>query len=255
MSMQMKLLAAPPSKMVNKAVSTYELEKYFQADSAESLIDALEYGERKGLFNFDVTVSKQYLDWLAARHKLLNPTSLGVDLGFRKPAAYELYGISDKIKNGEALSKEEVQRVIRDVPHDMLERYLRFRLHDIDYKELHGYLQPKTSQAEKDEDYGMVQYKGLVANGAKITYYDQPIYMGFQHRQVLRLLIEQQGELCSKGEFFGNVDLFTSDSYSSDMDSLLRNLIYEARKKLKVAVGGNCIKNMPREGWHLKLPL
>ncbi|MDK2899090.1 MAG: hypothetical protein PWQ10_277 [Patescibacteria group bacterium] len=251
--MQMKLLALPPSKMLNKAVSKYELGRYFQADSVEGLITTLQYGERMGLFNFDVIISPEYLDWAEMKHKLLNPIDLSMDLGFRKPVPYELYGLSGKIKNSEPLEDAEIQRIIVDAPHEILNQYFRFKLREVDYEELRNYVQQKTNQAEKDRDYGTVRYNGLVAEGAKITYHNQPIYMGFQHRQVLRLLIEQKGVPCSKDEFKRNADIFTRDSYSSGMDAVLRNLIYEVRKKIKVVVGKNCIKNKPLEGWYLEL--
>ena len=73
MNMKMKILAVPPSKILNKAASIYELERYFGSDSVGSLIVALRQGAQADIFNFDITISAEYIDWAEAHHKASFP--------------------------------------------------------------------------------------------------------------------------------------------------------------------------------------
>ncbi|MCA9332131.1 hypothetical protein KC968_04305 [Candidatus Saccharibacteria bacterium] len=250
--MNMNLRSILPRKIQNKAVSKYELDRYFQTNSIEQLVDILQQGERAGLFSFDVTISAEYLDWREARRKLLYPPELGIDLGFAQPVPYGLYELSSKIKNAKPLNRMELKRVVTNIPHNTLEQYLRFRLYGIDYKKLHNEVNSKIHHTDKDEDYDKLEYNGLMAMGAEITYLNEPIYMSFQHRQVVRLLLSKNGKLCTKDEFTENVDIFTGDDYH-DINATLRKLISAVRLELKTVIKNDCIKAIPEEGWYLAL--
>lgn len=247
MKIQMEL---PPIfyRLENKVVPARELARYLDAKSPSELLLALRRLERESYLKFDVMLSGEYYKQGNAHTKLLlredvltHPDPFGV-------LQRDTYGLG--VKSDAVLSEKEILEVMGKLPVDATERYLQLRLHSMDKEKLRELIKP--AGADKDEYADRVEYKGLVADGAKITYYEEPIEMGFQQRQVLRLLLENQGEPCSKGDFTKNVDIFTGDSYSS-VDASLRNLIYEVRKKLKAVIGKNCIKNKPSEGWYLEL--
>ena len=247
----MKLLAAPPTKIQNKALAKYELDRYFQANSVESLLVTLQHGKRLGLFNFDITISADYLDWAKAKHDLLNPTAHGLDLGFTKP--HRLYDLSGKIQNGESLNEEEIRRVITELPHETLERYLRFCLREIDYEDLRDYIIPRPQRTNTEEDYGHLAYNGLEAKGAMITYAGIPIHMGFQHRQVVRAFLKRPDRLLAPDIFIEDPDIFNPNSDYPNVRETLGKLIPAVHKKLKAVIGKECIINEPNEGWRLKI--
>lgn len=251
MKMQMKLLAAPPTKIQNKTLSKYELDRYFQADSVESLIVTLQKGELVGLFNFDVYLSADYIDWVKDKHKLLNPPTLGADLGFAKP--YKLYDLSHKIQNGEALNEEEVRRIVAELPHGTAERYLRFRLRNIDYEELRNCLPTKKSGAHNDKYYERIEHNGLAVAGARVTYLGRPIHLGFQHRQVVRVFLQHPNAIVAPDIFTTDPDIFNPNKEYGDTRETLGKLIPAVHQKLQAVIGKKCIFNEPNEGWRLNI--
>ena len=251
MKMQIKLLAAPPTKIQNKTLSKYELDRYFQTDSVESLIVTLKKGEFAGLFNFDVYLSAEYLGWVKDKHKLLNPPTFGTDLGFAKP--YKLYDLSDKIQNGEPLSEADIARVVAELPQEIAERYLRFRLRNIDYEELRSSVTTKNSRAHKDEYSEHVKYKGLAVVGARVTYLGTPVHLSFQHRQVVRVFLQHPDAIVAPDIFISDPDIFNPNKDYDDARETLGKLIPAVHKKLKAVIGEKCIFNEPNEGWRLNI--
>jgi hypothetical protein len=248
MNMKMNILAVLPSKIQNKAKTRFELQRYFGAKSIESLIIILQRGQSNGYFTFDVTLSPEYYAQQRDKYDVLSgKTDSYTPTEFLGMAAYGLRKETNK-----PLTKAEVREFISDSSSDMTEQYLLFTLRNIDYKKLGEIVRPKSKQTDKDEDYDRVEYRGLVAQGASITYLNSPIYMSFQHRQVVRLLLSRNGELCTKDMFTGNVDIFTRDHYP-DIFATLRKLIAEVRAELKMVTKNNCIKPVQKDGWYLDL--
>ena len=255
MNMKMKILSVPPSKIVNRAVSRYELGRYFDIDSVGSLIVLLRQGSYEDLFSFDVTISADYIDWgedlRKAKYPLDPELFLGTDLGYTqsKTPRYPLADMSKKIKNGVPLSESEITRVLTELPDDVLERYLRFTLRNFNQGRLRKLVRPVKEVAN---DYGDYRYNGLAIEGAVVTYQKNPVYMSPQQREVLRLFLERPGKLITRDAFRENGDIFGKEDYT-DVDETLGKLIPAVHKKLRQAIGKNCIFNTPREGWTLRI--
>lgn len=235
-------------RLENKTKSARELARYVGAKSPSELLLTLRRLSREGYLKFEVMLSGEYYEQDSAHTKLLLRADVLTHPDPFGALQRDVYGLG--VKSETVLSEKEILEVMGKLPIDVAERYLKLRLRSMDKEKLHGLI--KSTGADKDEYADRVEYNGLVADGAEITYYGEPIEMGFQHRQAVRLLLKKQGGLCSKGDFTKNVDIFTGDSYS-DIDATLRNLLYELRKKLTAVIGKNCIKNTPSEGWYLKI--
>lgn len=257
MNMKMKILAVPPSKILNKAASIYELERYFGSDSVGSLIVALRQGAQADLFSFDITISAEYIDWAEAQRKASFPIDpnllMGADLGYAMMTPYKLYDMSEKIKNGKPLSENEVRRAITELPNDIAERYLRFTIRDLDYKKVREVAKPQARHTNKDDEYDRLEYNGLVAKGARVTYLDEPIHLGFQHRQVVRAFLKRPDTFLTPDIFMEDPDIFSPNKDYADIRETLGKLIPAVHKRLQKAVGRQCIINEPNEGWRLKI--
>jgi hypothetical protein len=253
MKMKMYLLSLPPSKIQNKAVSIYELQKYFDAKTIESLLLILQQGQSDGYFTFDITLSPKYLDWEEDHRKLLSgETENYKPIDLFTVRAYSIRVSDAKIKKKVPLTGHEIRGVVSALPSNMSEKYLLFTLRNLDNKKLREIVKPKINRTDKDEDFDMIEYNGLIVRGARITYLNEPIHMSFQHRQVVRLLLSNNGELCTKDKFTENPDIFTGDDYPN-VYATLRKLIAEVRAELKTVIKKNCIKSVSNEGWYLEL--
>src|SRR5665647_328974 len=69
-----------------------------------------------------------------------------------------------------------------------------------------------TKQTAEDDDYETLEYNGLIARGAVISYLGRPIYMGFQQRQVVRAFLKRPESILPPDVFTGdeNPDIFAS---------------------------------------------
>lgn len=245
----MKLLTVPSKKVVNKYVSSRELEKYFGNDSFEALVVTLRQGWREDFFSFDITLDSEYIAWGEAKHKAQFPVDfLGVDLGYapRLPR-YKFENLSSKIKNGEPLSDDEVQKVIGELPHDIAEKYLRFRLRNINYEELRKVVEPKASY----NDYDKVEYNGLAVQGTLVSYLDQTIPMSRKHREVVRFFVKNPDRLVFKDEFMEEPDIINVAKLPRPYETLSK-LIPAVHKELRPFIG-ECVFNEPEEGWRLTI--
>ena len=247
--MDMKLLAVPPSTIQNKALPRYELGRYFDVRSAESLILALREGQSSGYFTFDVTLSPEFFVHQKDKYDLLSgKTESFTPLA---PLGMATYGMRNYSKK--PLSDAEIRDIMRDFSSDEIEQYLLFTLRNIDYKKLQKIVRPKTKQVDKDEDFDTLRYNGFVAKGAEITYLRDPIYMSFQQRQVVRAFLKRPEQLLSPDVFTDDPDIFDPEKHYNDMRTTLSKLIPAVHKKLQKAVGRQCIFNEPSEGWRLKI--
>ena len=245
--------AIPPKRLVNKSVSSREFEKYFGNNSAEALVVALRQGRQKGLFEFSITLDPEYIKWGEAKYRALFPIDYhGADLGYARPQRYKLEDMSEKIANGEVLTESEVQKVISELPHDIMEKYLRFKLSNLDYEALED-ITPKRKRSVRKDTHTRIERDGLVIDGVQVSYHGKPINIGFQQRQVLQVLLERYGKLVTHDVFTNNLDIFPKENYKKDLNVRIGQLISELHKKLKATIGESCIDNTSREGWTLKI--
>ena len=253
MKMDIKLLTIPPKKIVNKYVSSRELKRYFGDSPVEALVVALRQGLSEGLFGFDITLDPDYIEWGEAWHKAQFPVDFsGSDLGYVRSLRYKFEDLSYKIISGESLSENEIQRIIGELPRDITEKYLRFRLCSLDYDKLKKIVSPKKKSHKKDT-YVRIERDGLVIDGATVFYNDKLIDMGFQHRQVLRVLLEHYDHLVEHDTFINNRDIFSKEDYKKDLKERIGQIISEVHNKLRIAIGEDCISNTQSEGWTLKI--
>ncbi|MBX6334738.1 hypothetical protein IRY61_05395 [Candidatus Saccharibacteria bacterium] len=251
-------ITKPLNGLTNKIVSKRELARYFDTDTIDELLLALREGASRGYFDFQVLFSKEYLVWSAARQELLRraDTFDGDDKGYTatlriERETYGLDGLFLRSGGDRQLNDAEIVAVTRKLPSDLVERYLRFKLSNIDKKKVYELVanQQKVRGAD-DEFYDRVEYNGLVADGTEITYNGEPITMSFQHRQVVRLLLKKRGELCYKDEFTDNVDIFARANYPNPNKTLAK-LVAAVHDELRAVVRKDCIVNVPKEGWKL----
>ncbi|HKU18006.1 MAG TPA: hypothetical protein VJP80_01920 [Candidatus Saccharimonadales bacterium] len=97
-----------------------------------------------------------------------------------------------------------------------------------------------------------LRYNGLVIKGTEVTYLGQPIYLGFQQLQVLRVFMKKPEVLRTKEVFKEDPDVFAGDDYS-DVDETLGKLVPALHAKLRKVIGKKCIYNVPKNGWLLRI--
>ncbi|MFA5015490.1 MAG: hypothetical protein WC549_08125 [Actinomycetota bacterium] len=249
----MKMLGIPPKRLVNRYVSSRELERYFGSNSAEALVVSLRQGRQESLFRFSITLDPEYVDWGEAKYKAQFPVDFhGANLGFVRVPRYKLESLSSKIAEGEALSEDEIQKVISELPHDIMEKFLRFKLSNLDYDALKD-IMPKNRPNRKKDTYTRIEREGLVIDETEVSYNGKPISLSFQYRQVLQVLLDHYGKLVAHDVFTNNRDIFPKEAYKKDLNVRIAQIISELNKKLKTIVGQSCIENTSSEGWTLKI--
>jgi len=246
------MLITPPKKLVNKYVSSHELERYFGNSSVEALVVALRQGRLEGFFEFDITLDPGYIEWSEAKHKAQFPVDfLGTDLGYARAPRYKFEGLSSKINNGESFSESEVQNVIGELPHDIAEKYLRFRLRNIDYDELRRVVRPLLRHNKTDDSHDKVEYNGLIVQGTLVSYLGKTISMPPKHREVIRFFVKNSDRLIFKDEFIEERDIIDATKLTRPYETLSK-LIPAVHKDLRPIIG-ECIYSVPGEGWRLKI--
>jgi hypothetical protein len=258
MEMQMKLFKVPYGQQ-NKDLSKRELDRYFNVISLEDLVFTLYQFATRGYFKYEVTLSSEYLDWEEAHtHAMLDTSPLKPTdpFGALRQPKHHLAILGREVKTDVPLSAAEISEVIRVLPTDMAERYLRFKLINIDQKKLRDVVAAQSElihSADKDEDYTTLKYHGLVADGAEITYLGDPIQMGFQQRQLLRAFLERPEALLAPDVFTDNPEIFNPKKLYPKINQTLSKLISEVHRILQGAIGEECIFNTPSEGWSLRI--
>lgn len=238
-------------QLENKWLTDRQLGRYFATNSPGDLLMELRRLRRKGVFQFEVMLSQGYYDREKSRRDVILRTDVfkPVDV-LGRVFERDTYGIS--VESDTPLSENEIIKLFMYLPPDLAERYLRFKLTNINQNLFEQIIARHKTRGGDDDFYDRIEYRSLVADGSMISYNDEPIAMGFQHRQVVRILIEKQGKLCTKDEFTESPDVFTGENYP-DIDITLRKLVADVHRKLRSVVGKNCIKNVPSEGWLLEL--
>jgi hypothetical protein len=247
-------LAALLRRLEGKVLSGHELGRYLGTKSLDELLLTLHQLTREDYFKYEITLSKEYFDRQKAHRSVLYRRDVLVN-------AANPFGVLDwdtngiSVKSEAPLSDAETIDVIRKLPDDMAERYLQFKLRNIGQEKLYKYVaaQQKAHGADEDDFYDRVEHHGLVVNGSKVTYDGEPIKMGFQHRQALRVFIGKEGRVCSYDDFTDDVaGIFRRQNYRN-INHTIRNLIYEIRIEIKTATNKNLIANSSSDGWYLDI--
>jgi len=149
----------------------------------------------------------------------------------------------------EPLNDKDAVKLATTLPAELAEKYIEIKVFDIDRESLK---QLVPEHKNKKPKLGEASYKGLKIVDARVSYYDKPINMPFQEREVLRILIEQSESLVFYETFESRTDL-ADPSNSSSPRAAISKLISRIRLKLKRATDQDCIHNTPQEGWTLKI--
>lgn len=241
-----------PTKLIGKYLPKQRLDEYFNTGSIEELVLYLRKLRREGYLNFDLRIKEDYFKWQLSKIDLklhadvLNhPDPFGVlyrdEYGFnvRHTAATRVEPLNDK----------DAVKLATTLPAELAEKYIEIKVFDIDRESLK---QLVPEHKNKKPKLGEASYKGLKIVDARVSYYDKPINMPFQEREVLRILIEQSESLVFYETFESRTDL-ADPSNSSSPRAAISKLISRIRLKLKRATDQDCIHNTPQEGWTLKI--
>lgn len=254
--MDMKL-NCPPQSLENRSVRKHELDKYFINTSLEHLVRVLAHMRRIGCLDYEITLDKAYVEMLKNRDAVLTRSDVLVNapkpLGDYVNDEYGLGSLHRKISSSEPLSDSDVMLISSKLPSEMKENMLSFKLTNIDWEALEELISDYPANSTEEDALDKVEYNGLVVDGAVVSYKGKIINVGYQHRQVIRMLVEQQGGICTKDDFMDDyVGIFNRDNYAN-VEITLRKLISAVRNDLKTATGKDCITNIPSEGWRLSL--
>jgi len=185
-----------PYGVKNKLLSKRELDRYFTPGSLDELIFTLREYARIGYLRFEVILSSDYFKWEQAhRDVMLNADALlPIDPFFvAQKSTHGLYPPHDKAKSESPLSRAEINNVISKLPNDMAEKYLQFKLTDVDREKLRSIVAARP--IVKDEDSEPLEYAGLRIYDTEVTYLDEPIKLAYKERHVLRVFMEN-AEIC-----------------------------------------------------------
>jgi hypothetical protein len=128
-------LTASPLAIKDRFVPWAIIAQYFDAHSLHALVLALWRHRRSGYFAYDVTLSAEYIDWEDTRRSVVLRTDVlePIDpFGALKIGKYRLNHLYSKILNKTPFTDDEINEVIEKLPADMAERYLLFRITNID---------------------------------------------------------------------------------------------------------------------------
>jgi hypothetical protein len=110
----------------------------------------------------------------------------------------------------------------------------------------------KSSEPISDDDPKELPYKGLLAGrDGLIRFNDEVINLTHQQREVMRVFLKRPEELRTRDDFIHG-DIFPYKDYK-DLDATLSKLVSATHRQMRLAVGYDCISNMPSIGWMLKL--
>lgn len=237
-----------PYGLEGKILTKAELGRYFDAPSLDAMLLDLRMYRRSGYLDFAVSISPDYFDWERARYELqmsadvLEPYD---PFGALKRSPFGIY-----YKPDTPLSDTEIKDAVSKLPSDMAERYLRFKLHNIDLPQLKDAL---SAAPVPSEDIETLEYNGLAAHGSEITFHGATIAMPFQQRQLLRAFMSRPETLIAPDELIEDPDIFSPSRTYSDPYKTLSKLVAEVHTKLRQVIGSPCIFNEPKEGWRLQV--
>lgn len=248
-----------PRTIAKKSLLKSGLDRYIRADSVPQLYLALREYRREGLFDFEVRVSPDYVD----QEDAIMTVKLRADVMI--PAApvwafqqnsHGLARLYSSIKAKKALSEAEISEVITKFPADFSERFVQFKIIDVDWDMLREFVasQPVDAKRRSKNTFDVVEYRGLRIDGVNISYQGRSFHIRNGLKQALRLLMEKKGLVCTYDDFFDSYNsVFKHNANLSNPQATLRKLISEVRKELKPIIGYDCIVNDPETGWHLQI--
>jgi hypothetical protein len=247
----MKILAVPPSKVLNRFVSIQVLKPYFPAESVEELVLLLKELRRNGLISFDIRISHGYFEWQKKRADLKSSGDPldGLDFGaFVYRDEFGINRILAGVDTKKPLNEFVAIDVITALPSGVADKYIEFRIHLLDMVKLKQ-LTPLNTKGKVFED---ILYMGLKISNAQVSYNDRIISMPFQEREVLRMLMENPEALVFYDNFESRSDIVGKDVSTSSRTAASK-LVSRVRIKLQKIVRQKCIYNVPGEGWKLKI--
>jgi len=251
--LKLRLLAQIPEKIQGKLVTKRELDKYFGTKSIYQLIEVLQYGKELGYFSVELLIEDLNRSKSDGYTKLIRNVYPVYESSYVGASPNQEYTLPASIKAGVVLNKKEIGVIITRLSEHSLETHLRFKLSAINYDELRKIIKPKKTRKNKDDGYRRAEWDGFVVDGSEASYLGEKILLGFQQRQILRILIKYKGKLVAPDIFTNNRDIFTKNQYKSDINHLLAQHISATHKKVKAVVHKDCIMNEPNEGWKLEI--
>ncbi len=241
-----------PYGVKNKLLSKRELDRYFTAGSLDELIFVLREYARRGYLDFEITLSPDYFKWEQAhRDVMLNADALLPMEPFfiAQRTTHGLYAPDDKARDASPLSRTEINEVIRKLPNDMAEKYLRFKLTNINRERLSELVAPRPVQ--QDEDIEPLKYAGLRIYDTEVTYLGEPIRLAYKERHLLRVFMENAENLLTASKFLRDPEIFNEGKDYINPQRYVSQLISSVRLKLVKIVKQPCIVNENKEGWKL----
>jgi hypothetical protein len=250
MEMEMEMISIPYG-VKSKLLSKRELDRYFTKGSLDELIFTLREYARRGYLDFEVILSPDYFKWEQAhRDVMLNADALlPIEPFFvAQRTTHGLYP-PDKAKSASPLSRAEINNVIGKLPNDMAERYLQFKLTDVDREKLRSIVAPRP--VVKDEDSEPLEYAGLRIDGIDVTYLGEPIRLAYKERHLLRVFLEKEGGLVYPDDLLRDPEIISDTKDYKDPRARVSKLVSAVRLKLVEKVHQPCIINENKEGWKL----
>jgi hypothetical protein len=148
----------------------------------------------------------------------------------------------------------EIRQMGYDMSGDIAQPFVDIKIIDL---ALHRSLERAAKSAEplSDEDpEEKPPYKGLQVRRDGLIYYnDKEVPFTPQQRDVMQVLLKRPEELRPREAFTdAEASIFNRSNYPN-INETLAQLVGATHKKLRIAVGRDCIFNTASQGWKLKL--
>jgi len=242
---------------IKKSLLKADLDRYMKTNLIQVLYSSLcDYRQQK-LFDFEVRLS---LDYIAQEDALeqLKLKSIITPIGPRwvyQQNSHGLVGLYENIKTGNALSEKEIIKIIEKLPSDLSERYLQFKLINVDWDRLKAYINSQliSKNIKRYDKFSDSKYKNLTISGTKISYKGRPFFLRNGHMQALRILLNNGKSISTYDEFLEDSSGVFKHKNLKKPERTLVKLISELRKELYSIIGYDCIVNDYENGWHLEL--
>jgi|GEM_PF-3267935 len=247
-----------PHTLVNRTLLKGDLDRYIRSDSLQQLILALRKYHREGLLNFEVRLNPVYVEQQDALSTLKTRTDVlkpNFPMWAYRSNSDGLARFYADIEAKKPLSEAQSAEIIEKLPADIALQYFQFKITHVEWERLKEYVskQPRSSVTRSKNSFNVSKYKDLQVDGIHVTYKGRSVHLTNQHTEVVRLLIDHGGAVCTYDEFLENyASIFTKHDLADPQDTLIK-LISAVRTKLKPIIGYNCIINIPSVGWCLQL--
>ncbi len=242
---------------IKKPLLKSDLDRYMKTNSIQELYSSLcDYRQQK-LFDFEVRLN---LDYIAQEEalELLKLRSIITPIGPRwayRQNSHGLVGFYENIKTGKALSEEAIIKVIEKLPSDLSERYLQFKLINVDWDGLRTYINNQiiSKNIKRYDKFSDSKYKNLIISGTGVSYKGRPFFLRNGHMQALRILLDNGKSTSTYDDFLDSSSGVFKHKNLKKPERTLVKLISELRRELYPIIGYDCIANDYENGWHLEL--